>query len=191
MSDYSLVYRTVLTVTEGDAGIVDAGGGLFYKEFTIPAVNTGTAKVNQAAAESRIPALPEPDLTLEHRGAFALLESETKVRIYWRGELQEDPEAGQESVSVMIEVFDLDDVINELLEIDFKLLRSLGYHGENSFIDLHEYNQAKNPVQFRVRVFDSAENTDAATKDLPEGEDFEAGELSRELVTIEWDKETN
>jgi hypothetical protein len=109
MAVYTLV-RTTLTVTQGDSGLVDAGGGLWYKEFTIAAVNMDTAQLTQSIAESRVPSLPEPDLTLEHRGAFVQLFSSTVLRLYWRGELQEDAEAGQEAISAYVEVFDLEEL---------------------------------------------------------------------------------
>ena len=187
MSDYSLIYRTVLTVTEGDSGLVDAGGGLWYKEFTIPAVNTGTAKVDAEVAESRIPSLPEPDLTLEHRGAFVQLYSATKLRLYWRGALSVDPEAGQEAISARVEVFDLDTVINEILELDFKLARLLGYLGENVMQDLLEYDDAGNLVQYRLRLFDTKVNAEAATPDRADGSALQTGELAR--VTMSQDIE--
>jgi hypothetical protein len=120
------------------------------------------------------------------RAATVRLVDPTFVELAWDGTLQ----AG-ETIDAVFEVYDLDDAVDQLLELDYKLLRLLGYSGENSLVDLHHYNQGGNMDQFRVRVFDSAANMNNATPDLPEGEALETGEKSRELVTIEWNTETN
>jgi hypothetical protein len=120
------------------------------------------------------------------RGATVRLLSATVARLEWDGTLQDG-----ETIDCFFEVFDLDDEVDQLLELDYKLVRLLGYAGENSLVDLHSYNQAGNMDQFRVRVFDTAVNMNNATVDLPEGEALETGEKSRALVTIEWDPATN
>ena len=184
MADYSLVYRTVLTVTVGDDDIIDGGGGLFYKDFALPAsVKPGSTFIQQACREARIPTVPEPSLTLESRGALVRLLDEDTLRLEWFGELANDPEAGDEKIAVSVEVFDIDRVGNDLRESLYRQQRILGYLGENTRQDLLDYDDAGNIRSYRLRVFDSRANAEASTPELPDGEDLQTGELSRVRMT--------
>ncbi len=109
-----------------------------------------------------------------------LLDADT-VRVEWDAQL----EAG-ESIVVSYEAFDVEDLGDDLKEILFRLQKVLGIQGENSLQDLQTYDQAGNPTSFRVRVFDTQADAEAATVDLPVGDALEDGELSRYLVTLDW-----
>jgi hypothetical protein len=177
-----------LKVTVGDAGLVNNGDGSWYKNFTLPApVKPGSTFIQQACRESRIPALPEPALTLEHRGAAVELFDANTVRLRWNGALATDIEAGNETISVAIEVFDLDNLGDDIQELLFRTARALGYLGENVMNDLLLYDQAGNVVQYRLRVFSSRTNCEAATPDLPDGSAMQTGEYAR--VTMNQDIE--
>jgi hypothetical protein len=120
------------------------------------------------------------------RGATLRLLSTTQVRMEWDGELT----AG-ETIDSAFDVYDLDDVGDELLELDYKLLRLLGFSGENSIEDGLKYDQAGNPILIRIRTFDTKANALAAVKDIPDGDPLETGELSRVLSTLTWSVATN
>lgn len=190
MANLNLAYRTTLTVAHGDADIVDAGGGLFYKEFSIAptTVKLASTKLDVAGvAESRLPNIPEPSLTLEHRGAFVVLQGVSTLRLYWRGALQTDPEAGPEKISAQVELLDLDNIGDELLEIRYQLQRALGYLGENMLQDLIVRDKVGNITSYRLRVFASKAQAEAATKNLPDGDPREDGELARVTRTASID----
>jgi hypothetical protein len=193
MATMNMTYRTVLEVAAGAAGIVDAGGGLFYKDFSIAptAVKLGSTFLLSEAAESRIPTVPEPSLTLEHRGAFVTLIAVSTLRLYWRGALATDAEAGPEKISVGVQLLDLNELGNSFLEVLFRLQRILGELGNNQIQDLLVRDDPGNVTQYRVRVFDTKANAQAATKNLPDGSPLEAGELSRRTVVVQIDVRKN
>jgi hypothetical protein len=193
MATMNMTYRTVLEVAAGAAGIVDAGGGLFYKDFSIAptAVKLGSTFLLSEAAESRIPTVPEPSLTLEHRGAFVTLVGVSTLRLYWRGALATDAEAGPEKISVGVQLLDLNELGNSFLEVLFRLQRILGELGNNQIQDLLVRDDPGNVTQYRVRVFDTKANAQAATKNLPDGSPLEAGELSRRTVVVQIDVRKN
>ncbi|MGH9461072.1 MAG: hypothetical protein ACRD5D_00560 [Candidatus Polarisedimenticolia bacterium] len=183
MSDYALAQRGVTTVTVGDTS---------PKDVTLASpIKTGAAQLHCSIRESRIPALPEPDLTLEHRGATCRILNSTTIRIEWNGTLSTDAEAGNETITVAWEVWDIESLGDDVQEILFRLQRILGIQGENSIQDLMTYDQAGNPTQFRVRTFDTKVDAEAATVDLPSASALEAGELDRHLVTLEWSTAKN
>ena len=190
MASLNIAYAAVLTVTDGDAGIVSAGAGLYYKDFAVP---PGTVKPGSTmaqllgVAESRIPTIPEPSLTLEHRGAFVVLQSATVLRLYWRGLLATDVEAGAEALSASVRLVDLDDVADELLELKYQLQRVLGILGENMVQDLIARDTVGNMTSYRLRVFNSKVNAEASTPDIEDGEPLETGELSRITRTVSID----
>jgi hypothetical protein len=185
VADYNLVYRAVLTVTAGDSGIT-LSGGLYGKNFALPsAVKPSSTFINQRVAESRVPSLPEPTLTLEHRGAFVRLVNANTVRLEWKGALVTDPEAGPETISAYAEVYDLESVGDDIKEMLFRQQRALGYLGENALQDLIQYDDAGNMVTYRLRLFATADNASNATPDLPNGEDLETGELARMTMSQE------
>jgi hypothetical protein len=115
------------------------------------------------------------------RGATLRLLSTTQVRMEWDGTL-----AAGETIDAAFDVYDLDTVGNELLELDFKLLRLLGFSGENSMEDGLDYDQAGNPVLIRIRTFDTKAHRLLATEDIPDGDPLETGELSRVKATLSW-----
>ena len=121
---------------------------------------------------------------LEHkarRGATVRLLDTTHVRMEWDGSLTTG-----ETIDCAFDVYDLDDVGDELLELDFKLLRLLGFAGENSIQDALDYDQAGNPTIFRIRTFDTKAHRLAATAGIADEDDLETGELSRVKVTLTW-----
>jgi hypothetical protein len=118
---------------------------------------------------------------LTRRGATLRLLDEDTVRAEWDAQLTTG-----ETISIAYEVYDIEDVGDDLKEILFRMARVLGFQGENSIQDLMNYDQAGNPTTFRVRVFDSEANKDAATVDLPEGDGLQTGELSRYKTTLNW-----
>lgn len=115
------------------------------------------------------------------RGATVALQSTTAVRMAWDGTLQPG-----ETIDCAFDVYDLDDVGDQLLESDYKLLRLLGFAGECSLQDLMTYDQAGNPATFRIRTFETKANLLLATPGLPALDALEAGELSRTTVTLTW-----
>jgi len=121
-----------------------------------------------------------------YKGATVRLLSTTQVRLEWDGTLTTG-----ETIDAAFDVFDLDAVGNELLELDFKLLRLLGFKGENSIEDGLTYDERHNPITVRVRTFDTQAHALLATADIPDGDPLETGELSRIKNTITWDKAKN
>ncbi len=115
------------------------------------------------------------------RGATVRLLSTTQVRLEWDGTLTAD-----ETIDAAFDVYDLDDMGDELLELDYKLLRLLGFAGENSMQDGLTYDQAGNPITLRIRTFDTKANRLAATEDIPDDDALETGELSRVKSTLTW-----
>lgn len=177
MSTYSCVYRTTLSVTVGTTGVVDDGNGAFHKDFTIPATKVGTTWLNQANRSRRLG---------DEYGATVELVSATVLRMRWYG----DPDAPEglvndetttldEIVAVYVEAFDLSPIGDDLKELLFRTLRIVSLLGENVINDLIIPDDAGNVVQYRLRLFDSRPNAEAATPDLPDGNAMETGELSR------------
>lgn len=179
MADYSVMYRTTLTVTVGSTGVIDDGGGAFHKDFTIPEVVLGESKIHQRMRERRIG---------DSYGATVEFFDNVTLRMRWYndGALVNDEATGlDEIISVNVEVEDLDPVLSDLKEMLFDLLRIKGYLGENVIQDLLEFDAAGNIVTYRLRVFDSRTNAEAATPDRPDGSSMQTGELSR--VTMSQD----
>lgn len=189
MVDYNMVYRTNLSVTVGTSGVVDAGNGLFYKDFTLPAaVKLGSTFIQQSCRYRRIG---------DEYGATVELFDEDTLRMKWYGDpnttegLLNDESTGlDEIMDVAVEVFDIEELGDDLQEILFRATRTLAYLGENVVQDLLEYDQAGNLVEYRLRTFDSRANAEGCTPDLPQGEALETGELGRVLMSqdIEMDK---
>lgn len=192
MADLSIVYRTLLTVAAGDEDIVDAGGGLFYKEFDISeaGIKTGSTLVKPQFAESRYPSVPEPSLGLEHRGAFVRLQSADVLRLYWRGALVEDEEAGNETISCDVQLLDFDQIGDMHLETHHRLQRILGELGINMIQDRVKRDDAGNVAQYRIRTFTTKALAQAAT-DVEDGDPLEEGEMSRRTVYVDIDIRRN
>lgn len=126
---------------------------------------------------------------IEHkarRGATLRILNATTLRMEWDGTL-----VAGESIDMSYDLLDVDDLVDELLEIDFKLVRLLGYQGEGKIQDLIIPDTPGNIVSYRSRVFDTKAHAEAATFDLPAGSALETGELARYQVTVDIDKETN
>lgn len=178
MADYSLMYRTTLRVTVGSSGVVgpDADDG-YYKDFTIPEVALGMAKVESEIKYRRIG---------DEYGASVKFQDNVTLRLSWYGLLQNDEATGlDEIISADVEVQDLDGALSDVKEILFRAQRILGYLGENTVQDLLEYDAAGNVVSYRLRVFDSRTNAEACTPDRPDGSSLQTGELAR--VTMSQD----
>lgn len=96
-----------------------------------------------------------------------------------------------ESIDIAYDVFDIENLGDDLKEILFQGQRLLGYQGEGKIQDLIIPDTPGNIVSYRSRVFNTKANAEAATIDLPAGSALETGELARYQVTVDIDKETN
>lgn len=120
------------------------------------------------------------------RGATARILDANTVRVEWDGTL-----ADGETIDVAWEVWDIAPLGDDIKEILFRLLRVLGYLGENCRQDLLQYDDAGNVVRYRLRIFDSREHAEASDLDLPEGSGLQDGELARAVVTQDIDAGKN
>lgn len=120
------------------------------------------------------------------RGATLRLLDANTLRLEWDGAL-----AAGETIDCTYEVWDIENLGDDIKELLFRLQKILGIQGENTIQDLQTYDNAGNPTSFRVRVFDTKDDAEAATVDLPEGDGLEDGELSRFKTTLEWVKGRN
>lgn len=162
MANFSLVQRQEVTITNADAGN--------SKDFLLlTAVKLGSAYVVSSVMENRAG---------NARGATAKLIDATHVRISWPGAL-----AGGESITVSFEVFDADDVCDELLELHFRADRALAYLGGNIIKDKVVYNDAGVMVSWRLRLFDSKANAEAALSTIDTLGGLVTGEVQRINVT--------
>jgi hypothetical protein len=101
---------------------------------------------------------------IEHKEAFGacvrILDA-THVRLEWNGTL-----AAGETIDACFEVFDIENLGDDIKEILFRNERILGYLGENIVQDTLIYDDAGNMTSYRLRVFDSKVNAEAATVDF-------------------------
>ncbi len=186
MSDYNMVYRASISVTVGSADVVDDGDGAFHKDFALPSpVKTGSTFLTQSCRYRRIG---------DEYGATVRLFDEETLRMEWYGDpltdegLLNDESTGlDEIITCTVEVFDLEELGDELKELLFYAVRVLAYLGENIIQDLLEYDDAGNLVSYRLRTFNSKVNCEAATPDIDAGDALETGELAR--VTMSQDIE--
>jgi len=118
---------------------------------------------------------------VDYRGATVRLVDATTVEMSWDGGAL----LTGETITATYEVFDVEDMGDDLKEILFRLTRLLGYAGENVRQDLLSYDDPGNMIMYRLRVFDTRANAEASTPDLPDGEDLETGELARVRMTQE------
>lgn len=126
---------------------------------------------------------------IEHkprRGASVRILNSTTVRMEWDGTL-----AAGETIDAAYDVFDLENFGDDMKEALFRLQRLLGYQGENCVQDNITYDDAGNMTAYRLRVFSSKTNAEAATLDLEDGEALETGELVRIQVTQDINIGTN
>lgn len=169
MAAKTLVQRAVVTITNADAGNT--------KDFLLnTAVKLGSTFIVSSVMENRAG---------NARGATVQLQDATHVRISWPGAL-----AGGESITVSYEVYDLDDIADDLLEILFRQERTLGYLGENTLQDKMVEDDAGNIVSYRLRLFDTKANAEAATVDI-DAAFPQAGERARIAVSQDVDFDTN
>lgn len=110
------------------------------------------------------------------RQATVRLLDADNIRLEWDGVLV----AGEQIVA-SVDVFDIENLGDDIKEILFRQLRILGYLGENSMQDLLVFDKPGNLVTYRVRCFIDKPSIDAATPDIGGG--LEAGELSRITFT--------
>jgi hypothetical protein len=110
------------------------------------------------------------------RGATVRRSDATHVEIEWDGVL-----AGGETITVSYFVFDTNALGNDILEILFRLERTLGILGENAIQDLVVYNKAGVMTSYRLRLFDSKVNAQAAEIDDLGG--LDTGERARISIT--------
>lgn len=108
------------------------------------------------------------------------------VRVEWDGTL-----AAGETITVAYEVWDISPIGDDIKEILFRLMRALGYLGENCRQDLCQYDDAGNCIQYRLRIFDSRANAEASDLDLPLGSGLQDGEIARAIVTQDIDTGKN
>lgn len=110
------------------------------------------------------------------RGAFMRILNATTVRLEWDGAL-----VAGETIEAHYEAFDMENLGDDVKELLFRLQRMLAYLGENLLQDSIQYDDAGNMVSYRLRLFNTKTNAEAATVDTPGG--LETGELSRQTVT--------
>lgn len=110
-------------------------------------------------------------------GTLRLLDANT-VRMDWDGNLL----AG-DFVTGQYEVWDIENLGDDIKELLFRGQLVLGHLGENSIQDSIVLDDAGNMVSYRKRIFDSKANAELATPDIPDADALETGELSRVKVT--------
>jgi len=121
------------------------------------------------------------------RGVNVRLTTPTNVEVSWDGGIL----LAGESIDVAFEVFDIENLGDDVKEILFRQTRILSFHGENSIEDLIKYDDAGNPITYRIRTFNSKANAEAATFDIPDADPLEVGELTRVGVIQDFNVETN
>jgi hypothetical protein len=153
--------------------LINAGADL---RFTSPALLAGeTIDVAWQVIENKEP-----------RGATVRILDTDTVRLEWDGTL-----VGTETIDAQFELYDIENLGDDIKEILFRQLRILGFHGENVVQDLIKYDDAGNPVTYRLRPFNSKVNADAATLEIPDGDPLQTGELTRVSVVQDFNIETN
>ena len=103
---------------------------------------------------------------------------ENTVRMEWDGDLL----AG-DSVTASFEVFDIENLGDDIKELLFRDQLILGHLSENVIQDSIVLDEGGNMVSYRKRIFDSRTNAEAATANIPDADPLETGELSRVKVT--------
>lgn len=124
--------------------------------------------------------------TLKELGATARILDENTLRVEWDREL----ETG-EKIVLAWELVDLDEIGDMLLEAHFRLQRVLGELGVNQIQDGIGRDDVGNVIEYRSRTFTTKELAEAATEDIPDGDELEAGEMSRRKVTVDIDIRKN
>jgi hypothetical protein len=120
------------------------------------------------------------------RGATLRLLDEGTLRAEWDLQLVDG-----ETITYEWEVIDFDQLADMILEVDFKTQRILGELGSNQIQDLPVRDDMRNLVGYRVRTFQTKEDAEAATIDIPDGDPLEEGEMHRRKVVVDIDIRTN
>ena len=94
------------------------------------------------------------------------------VELAWDGTL-----VAGEKITASFDVWDIENLGDDIKELLFRLQRISGYLGENCMQDELTYDDAGNLTKFRLRLFDSKVNAEAATEDTTGG--LETGETAR------------
>lgn len=84
-----------------------------------------------------------------------------------------------ETIEIFWQVFDIENLGDDIKELLFRTQLILGYLGENSVQDAITFDDAGNMVSYRVRIYSSKDNAEAANLDIPDAEDLDVGELIR------------
>ena len=123
---------------------------------------------------------------MQPRGATVRLLDADTVRLEWDGVL-----VAGEQITAAVEVWDIENLGDDIKEILFRQSRILAFHGENTIEDLIKYDDAGNPVTYRIRTFNSKANAEAATLEIPDSDPLEVGECTRVGVIQDFNTETN
>lgn len=91
-------------------------------------------------------------------------------------------EATTEQIDVTFEVFDIENLGDDIKELLFRGQLILGHLGENVIQDSIVLDDGGNMVSYRKRIFDSRTNAEAAEADIPDADALATGELSRVKV---------
>lgn len=126
---------------------------------------------------------------IEHkprRGVTLRLVDEDTLRAEWDAQL-----VAGESIAISYDLLDLDELGDMLLETQFRAQRILGELGINQIQDGIVRDDFGNVVEYRSRTFTTKELAEAATENIPDGDELEEGEMSRRKVTVDVDIRKN
>ncbi len=113
------------------------------------------------------------------RGATLRISAEDELSLEWDGGAL----AAGESIDMAYEVFDYNHAGDDIKELLFRAQLALAAHGGNMMMDLVEYDDPGNRINWRIRLFSSEDDLSSATPDLTESEGLETGELARWKAT--------
>ncbi|MCE5282201.1 MAG: hypothetical protein LLG93_08900 [Deltaproteobacteria bacterium] len=163
MSNYNLVRSGLIQATDAD--------GAGPKTFALPSpVKTTSAFVVGTISESR---------TGPEVGARLRLADANTVELAWDNVLPVG-----DYINAQFYVYDVEDVGDDVKTLLFGMARIAALAGRSNVIqDLPTFNSAGVLLRYRLRVFDSKANAEAATIGLAEGDPLQAGELERIIVS--------
>jgi len=110
------------------------------------------------------------------RGATVRLSAVDTVELAWDGTL-----AGAETVDGAWEVWDIENLGDDIKELLYRGQLTLGYLGENKVQDKIAFANEGYMMTYRMRIFDSETNASNATPDTDDP--LETGEIARVDVT--------
>lgn len=114
-------------------------------------------------------------------GTLRLFDAST-VRLDWDGNLL----AG-DFVTAQFEVFDLENFGDDMKEALFRMQLILGQLGANAVQDSITFDDAGNMTTYRIRIYDTKDNAEAADLDIADSEALDPGELLRIRATQDID----